>query len=96
MPSPLLSAHTGCEFVAKETAADLIKKLSDSNDADDKIVSEYFELNGRYKTADVDCVQATQNMMHRKNVVFFNPFYRDLGIQQTYCSHRNGKNLYGL
>lgn len=83
LPSPLLSAHTGCEFVAKETAADLIKKLSDSNDADDKIVSEYFELNGRYKTADVDCVQATQNMMHRKNVVFFNPFYRDLGMYIT-------------
>lgn len=83
LPSPLLSAHTGCEFMGKETPADLIKKLSESNDADDKITSEYFELNGRYKTADVDCVQATLDMMHRKNVVFFNPFYRDLSMYIT-------------
>lgn len=83
LPSPLLSAHTGCEFMGKETPADLIKKLSESDDSNDRITSEYFELNGRYKTADVDCVQATLDMMHRKNVVFFNPFYRDLSMYIT-------------
>ena len=83
LPVPLLSAHTGCEFVGKETPADLIKKLNESDDSNDRITSEYFELNGRYKTADVDCVQATLDMMHRKNVVFFNPFYRDLSMYIT-------------
>lgn len=83
LPSPLLSAHTGCEFLRTDTAADLIKKLGESDDADDKIVSEYFDLNGRYKVADVDCVQATSDMIHHKNVVFFNPFYRDLGMYIT-------------
>ena len=77
LPYPLLSAHTGFEFLGKETPADIIKKLKDSENNEDRITAEYFDLNGRYKTADVDCVQATLNMMYRKNVVFFNPFYRD-------------------
>lgn len=80
MGEPILSAHTGAEFVAKETPADLIKKLRESELTAEQIVAEFFDLDGRYKTSDVDCVQATVNMMNRRNVVFFNPFYRDLGI----------------
>jgi len=80
MGKPMLSAHTGAEFVAKETPADIIKRLRESVNATEQIAAEFFELDGRYKTADVDCVQATINMMNRRNVVFFSPFYRDLGI----------------
>lgn len=83
LPEPLLSAHTGCEFIGKETPADTIKKLKESEKSEDQVTAEYFELNGRYKTADVDCVQATLDMMHRKNVVFFNPFYRDVSMYIT-------------
>ena len=83
LPGPLLSAHTGSEFIGKETAADLLHKLSESEQACDRIVAEYFDINGRYKTADVDCVQATQNLMQRRNVIFFNPFYKDLSVYLT-------------
>ena len=83
LPEPLLSAHTGCEFTGRETPADMIKKLIESDNSEDKITAEYFELNGRYKTADVDCFHATLDLMHRKNVVFFNPFYRDLSMYLT-------------
>lgn len=84
LPSPLLSAHTGCEFMCQGSALDLIKKLGDSEDFNDKITSEYFKLNDRYQNADVDYVQATADMMRRKNVVFFNPFYRDLSMYITF------------
>jgi len=83
LPEPLLSASTGCEFIGRETPADLIKSLKESEDTRDTITAEYFDINGRYKTADVDCVQATLQMMHRRNVVFFNPFYRDLSMYIT-------------
>lgn len=83
LPEPLLSAHTGWEFMHKETPADLIKQLKDSDSVYDQITGEFFDLNGRYKTADVDCVQASLDMMHRRNVVFFNPFYKDLTMYIT-------------
>lgn len=83
LPEPLLSAHTGFEFLKRETPSEMFKNLKDSEETRDKITAEYFELNNRYKTADADCVQATIDMMHRRNVVFFNPFYRDLSMYLT-------------
>lgn len=83
LPAPLLSAYTGCEFIGKETAADIIRELKASERPEDQVTAEYFELNGRYKTADADCVQAALDMMHRRNVVFFSPFYRDMGMYIT-------------
>lgn len=83
LPDPMLSVHTGSEFVGIESSADLIEQMKESKDERDQITAEYFNIDGRYAIADVDCVQATLQMMHRKNVVFFNPFYRDLGLYIT-------------
>lgn len=83
LPEALLSAHTGCEHINVESAADYLKEKRDGGDTVDRIAAEYFEINERYKTADVDRVQATFQMMHRRNVVFFDPFYRDLEMYIT-------------
>ncbi len=83
LPEPLLSAQTGFEFADKNTPADLIKELKESGDRIDAVTAEYFSINDRYKNADIDCVQASLQLMHRNNVVFFNPFYRDLSMYIT-------------
>lgn len=83
LPEPLLAAHTGSEYVGRESAAELLKQFADSADEKDQILAEYFNIDGRYKTADVDSVEATSKLLHHKNVVFFNPFYRDLSMYVT-------------
>lgn len=83
LPEPLLTAHTGCEFVGTESAANLLEEKQHSQDDRDCITVAFFNTDDRYKTADIDCVQATFQLMHRQNVVFFNPFYRDLGTYVT-------------
>ena len=80
LPEPLLSAHTGCEFISRETPADLIKQLHKSDAFEDRITAEYFDSNDRYVSADIDSVKATLNMMHGRNILFFNPFYKDIGV----------------
>ena len=76
----LLAAHTGSEFTGMESSAALLKRMKESDDEQEQLTAEYFETGGRYRNADADCVQAVSALMHRKNVVFLNPFYRDLGI----------------
>lgn len=83
LPEPLLTAHTGCEFVGTESAASLVEEKQRSDNDQDRITAAFFTADDRYKTADVDYVQATFQLMHRRNVVFFNPFYRDLGTYVT-------------
>lgn len=83
LPEPLLTAHTGCEFIGTESAASLLEEKQHSKDEKDHITAAFFNTDDRYKTADIDCVQATFQLMHRHNVVFFNPFYRDLGAYVT-------------
>lgn len=83
LPGPMLSAHTGCEYINTESSLGYLNEMKESGDDLDRVAVSYFELDGRYKTADVDRVQATFQMMHRRNVVFFDPFYRDLGMYIT-------------
>ena len=83
LPEPLLTAHTGCEFIGMESAADLLKEKHDSGDEWDRVTAAFFNADDRFKTADVDRTQATFQLMHRRNVVFFDPFYKDLGMYIT-------------
>ena len=83
LPEPLLSSHTGYEYAGKQTPADLIDEWKESEDRIDVVTAEYFEVDNRYMSADIDCVQATGQLMHRHNVVLFNPFYRDLSMYVT-------------
>ncbi|MBQ3497958.1 MAG: hypothetical protein IJA87_02390 [Clostridia bacterium] len=78
LPEPLLAAHTGFEYIGKYTPLSLIEELKISESRTDNVVADFFEIDERFKTADIDYVQATRQLMHRKNVLFYNPFYRDL------------------
>lgn len=80
LPETVLSAHTGCEYAGTQSAADFLKNRRDNGDDMDRMAAEYFEVGERYKTADVDRVQAAFQLIHRHNVVFFDPFYRDLDL----------------
>jgi len=96
LPEALLSGQSGNEFLAKETPKDILKEWSEKGDPIDQITAQYFLLKDRYKTADIDCVQATLAMMHRRNVIFFNPFYKDLSMYVVFPAVRallSGKNV---
>lgn len=47
LPEPLLSAHTGCEFIGTQSPADLIKSMADSDDKTNKVIADYFQADGR-------------------------------------------------
>lgn len=83
LPEPLITAHTGLDYAGKQTPTELLKQLSESEDPIDKVTAQYFKQDRRCKSAEVDCVRATEKLMHRQNVVFFNPFYRDAGFYIT-------------
>ena len=83
LPSPMLTAGSGMEFSGKTTPEGLIAELSESDDISDVVTARYFEVNDRVRQADVDSFKATLNIMHRKNVIFHNPFYRDMTLYIT-------------
>ena len=83
LEEPLLSAHTGFEYAGKQTPTDLIEEWKESDDKLEAVTADYFSVDNRYMTADIDCVQATLQLMKRNHVVFFNPFYRDLSLYIT-------------
>ena len=77
-PGQLLAAHTGCEFVGRNSAVELLKDLSEG-DRYDRMTVEYFALIDDIFKPDLDGVMATNKLMHGKSVVFLDPFYRDAG-----------------
>ena len=83
LPEPLLSSGSGMESSSKLTASDRLAGLKDSDDIADVITAKYFEINDRMKHTDIDSFQATLDLMHRRNVVFHNPFYRDMTLCVT-------------
>lgn len=66
LPEPLLTAHTGCEFIGTESAASLLEEKQHSEDDRDRITAAFFDTDDRYKTADIDCVQATFQLMYQR------------------------------
>jgi len=79
----VLTAHTVCEFSGRYGLTEMIKNLSESNSPIDNIIANYFNLTDEGIFPDADYIQATSQLMHRKSVVFFDPFYRDLSIYIT-------------
>lgn len=74
----LLTAHTGGEFVARRGTEDLLQELRQSADSQDRIAARFYETYGAGEALDVDGIRAACALLHRRSVVFFNPFYRDL------------------
>lgn len=77
-PREVLVSHTGCEYSSTAGTVDLLDELS-KGEKEDAVVSHFFSLNETEDRFDTDCILATRDLMKGENVVFFNPFYRDLG-----------------
>lgn len=78
-PNEVLAAYTGCEFTQQKGVTDFLKQLEDSSDNVEEITAEFFSMREGKETYDVDYVQAVVKLMKKENVIFLNPFYRDLG-----------------
>lgn len=76
--SPLLSSHTGCEFSMYRGATQLLTDMESSENSADRIISKYFTTYDDSFIWDADSVQAVRSLLHRRSVLFFNPFYRNL------------------
>ena len=82
-PGQMLASHTGCEFFARTGSTSLINSLKKSEDAVDNYAAQYFLTYCDRPSFDNDCIKAAVSLLHGRNVVFFNPFYRDLGAYLT-------------
>lgn len=79
-PSAMLVSHTGNEYAGKEGATELLSQYLESDDSIEQIVGGYYShLKKKDGLFDVDYVAMTNALLHKKSVVAFNPFYRDLG-----------------
>lgn len=78
-PHVLLSANTAADYMSRPGVIDTLKNIDKSDDAVDKITAQFFMQYEDRETYDIDAIEATRQMMKGKNVVFFNPFYRELG-----------------
>ena len=79
-PDQLLAAHTGSEFQENAGATDMLKAMASSTDRIDRIVADHFSHREKGMELDPDYIRATSNLMHRKSVIFSNPFYHDSGL----------------
>jgi len=77
-PHVVLSAYTAWNQNEKKGIADVISELKDSDSDKVKVISKYFDDPDKKKTLDADCIRASIRLIEGKNVVFNNPFYRDL------------------
>lgn len=79
-PSAMLVSHTGNEYAGKEGATELLNRYQESDDSIEQIVGDYYShLKKKDGLFDVDFVTMTNSLLHKRSVVVFNPFYRDLG-----------------
>lgn len=78
-PSALLVSHTGNEYLGREGSTNMLRDMAKSDDSKEREVADYFLHLGKNEGSfDTDLVKATNEMMHGKSVVIFNPYYRDL------------------
>lgn len=75
----LLSAHTGSEFGFRLGVTDEISRLVSSEDRLNRSAGEFYRTRGARYHLDPDSVTASVDLLHGRNVIFLNPFYRDLG-----------------
>lgn len=78
-PHDLLVSDINCDYTSDKSVKELLESLSESEDAIDRKVGEFFRLNGENDLHDADAIVAVTKMLKGDNVIFFNPFYRDLG-----------------
>lgn len=74
----ILTSETGCDFREKKSVVDLIEELAASESETERKIAEFYKLNGNPESYDADYISASMQLLKGENVVFFNPFYRDL------------------
>lgn len=78
-PHELLTSETKCDYTSMKSVTDYLEELSKSESETDRKIVEFFRLNGETKSYDADYISATLKLLDGKNVLFYDPFYRDLG-----------------
>ncbi|MCR4586958.1 MAG: hypothetical protein K5682_00995 [Lachnospiraceae bacterium] len=75
----LLTSETKCDYTSMKSVTDYLEELEGSEIETDQKIAEFFRLNGEVPSYDADYISATRKLLHGENVVFFDPFYRDMG-----------------
>lgn len=75
----LLISSTEFSYESKQGVLPIIEKLRNSDDPIEKITADFFDLNVSKDEYDADGIDGSLKLMKGENVIFFNPFYRDLG-----------------
>lgn len=78
-PKEILSSGTGCDYASRESVTDLLEQLDKSDDELERKIARFFNLNGAGEIYDTDNIHATLKLIRGENVVFFQPFYRNIG-----------------
>lgn len=102
-PHEVLVSGTGCDYSTVNNVKDLLEKLQKSDSVYEQKIADFFLLNGTADSYDTDSIIAMLRMLEGKNVVYFNPFYRDLSryiilpilntlLSDKYCLFVVGRN----
>lgn len=78
-PHELLASYTGCDYASARSVSDLLDSLGGSRSEPERIVSDFFRGCSQEEIYDTDYIDAVIKMLKKENVLFFHPFYRDLG-----------------
>ncbi|MDR1734604.1 MAG: hypothetical protein LBR73_06990 [Oscillospiraceae bacterium] len=74
----VLHSRTAADALGKNSAAQLLSEL-EKGDFKDRLCAKHFSLLGKRFTPDTDYVEAANRLLHKQSLVFFDPFYKDLG-----------------
>ncbi len=83
LPEPLLTSTAGCDLHSMSSALNLIEAWKKTGGPIEQIAAKYYSINHRFANSDPDCALASIDLLKGKNVVFFNPFYKDLSLYLT-------------
>ncbi|MEY8309201.1 hypothetical protein AAK899_06755 [Erysipelotrichaceae bacterium 51-3] len=83
LPEPLLTSTAGCDLRHLTSALNLVETWRKHGGEIEQIAAEYYAIHQRFTKSDPDCAAASIDLLKGRNVVFFNPFYRDLSLYLT-------------
>lgn len=83
LPEPLLTSTAGCDLHHMTSALNLIEGWKKDGGPIEQIAAKYYSINHRFAQSDPDCASASIDLLKGRNVVFFNPFYKDLSLYLT-------------
>lgn len=79
LPKALLAAGSGFEMGSRSGSLQDLEKYRNSQNPAEKRLRSFFSAHDRFQNVSPSDLQAALDLMEHRNVVFFNPFYQDLG-----------------